>query len=410
MIELSDAQAFVHSRISVLEPEEYAVARARGCVIAATVRAQEAVPGFANSSMDGFALRARDTVEGGVRLRVVDSLRAGEVSSVVVGAGQAVRIMTGAALPEGADCVCMIEEATVEGSDVVIARTLTPGAYVRGVGEDTEVGQVLFSPGDVLSAAGVGVLAGQGVTSVAVHPRARVGVLSTGHELVTGAGPLGPGQIRDLNRPMLLALVREAGFVAVDLDVADDTPEDITRALRGAITACDAVITTGGVSVGDVDFVKTVLAELGGDDARWMQVAIKPAKPFAFAVVGPRRVPVFGLPGNPVSTRVSFELFVRPALRARAGHRVLERPTLDAILDVALERPADDKIHLVHVRVAWGDDGALHVTDAMRRGSHLLHAVAAANALAVVPTDARAHAGERVRVIVLDTDSLGAAP
>jgi molybdenum cofactor synthesis domain-containing protein len=304
----------------------------------------------------------------------------------------------------------MLEETSVDGDVVTIARALRPGDYVRQIGEDTAVGQTLFSPGDEVSAAGVGVLAGQGFAAVLVHPRPRVGVLSTGNELVAGSGPLGPGQIRDLNRPLLRALLEESGCIAVDLGTARDTREAVTDALRRGVDQCDAVISTGGVSVGDVDFVKLVLQELGGEDARWMQVAIKPAKPFAFAVVGPRRTPVFGLPGNPVSTRVSFEMFVRPALRALAGHRVRERPTLDAVLDTPLERTADGKVHLVHVRVQWGDGGGLHVTDAMRRGSHLLHASAGANALAVVADGATRAVGDRVRVMILDADSLGVAP
>lgn len=410
MIDAREAQRFVLERVRVLAPAPWPIESARGCVVAAPVVAREAIPGFANSSMDGYALRASDVAAPGARLRVSDAVHAGDVASRPLAAGHATRIMTGAPLPEGADCVCMLEETSVDGDVVTIARALRPGDYVRQIGEDTAVGQTLFSPGDEVSAAGVGVLAGQGFAAVLVHPRPRVGVLSTGNELVAGSGPLGPGQIRDLNRPLLRALLEESGCIAVDLGTARDTREAVTDALRRGVDQCDAVISTGGVSVGDVDFVKLVLQELGGEDARWMQVAIKPAKPFAFAVVGPRRTPVFGLPGNPVSTRVSFEMFVRPALRALAGHRVRERPTLDAVLDTPLERTADGKVHLVHVRVQWGDGGGLHVTDAMRRGSHLLHASAGANALAVVADGATRAVGDRVRVMILDADSLGVAP
>ncbi len=407
MITLEGAQGIVLSAIDVLAPAPCAVADARGCVLAAPVFATEAVPGFANSAMDGFALRASDTAPGGARLRIVDTVRAGDVSSLTLAPGHAMRIMTGAPLPAGADCVCMIEETTSEGEFVAIARALSPGDAVRQVGEDSRIGQELFAPGDVLSAAGLGVLKGQGVRSVLVHPLARVGVLSTGNELRSDDGPRAAGQIRDRNRPMLRALLEESGCDPVDLGSAKDTREDITRALQHALLECDAVVTTGGVSMGDVDFVKVVITELGGEDAHWMQVAIKPGKPFAFGVLGPRRVPVFGLPGNPVSTRVSFEMFVRPALRARSGHRVLERPTLAARLDAPLQRHPDGKLHLVHVRVAWGSDATLHVVDTMRHGSHLLHAVAKANALAFVP-DGPLDAGDLVRVMLLDTDSLGA--
>jgi len=408
VIELPEAQAFVLDRVRALDARECEVSAALGCVVATPVVAREAVPGFVNSSMDGFALRSGDTADGGARLRVTGALLAGDVATRALATGEAMRIMTGAPLPPGADCVCMIEEVTLDEDVVGIPRSIEPGEFVRHVGDDIAVGQTLFSPGDVLHAPAIGVLAGQGLTSVLVHPRPRVGVLSTGNELTDEHVPLAPGQIRDLNRPLLLAMLEESGMTPVDLGIARDTHEAITAALARGVRECDAVISTGGVSVGDVDFVKVVLGELGGVDARWMQVAIKPAKPFAFAVVGERRTPVFGLPGNPVSTRVSFELFVRPALRALAGYRDIERLALDAVLDAPLERPPDDKLHLVHVRVAWGPDRRVHVIDASRRGSHLLHAIVAANALAFVAPDSPRAAGDLVRVMILDPDSLGA--
>ncbi len=408
MIELGEAKAFVLGSVGALEPRDVAISEACGCVVAESVVAVEAVPGFTNSSMDGFALRSGDTARGATRLSVVGSIHAGDAPTRHLESGQAMRIMTGAPLPSGADCVCMIEETVVDEAGVVIPRTIAAGEFVRRAGDDIAVGRVLFSPGDVLNPSSVGVLAGQGLPTVRVRPRPRVGVLSTGNELVSTGEALAPGQIRDLNRPLLLALLDESGFTPVDLGNARDTPDAIAESLRHGVASCDAVVTTGGVSVGDVDFVKLVIAELGGDDARWMQVAIKPGKPFAFSVVGPRRVPLFGLPGNPVSTRVSFELFVRPALRKMAGHRVIERLAMDAVLDEALEKPSDGKVHLVHVNIGWGDDGRVHVVDARRRGSHLLNAVAGANAIAVVIEGTSFDVGDVIRVIVLDPNSLGA--
>lgn len=410
MMDLAEARELVLSRVRPVEPATLPVAQVRGRVVAQQVVARENIPGFVNSSMDGFAVRASDTLGGAARLRVVDAVLAGATSSLVVESGQAVRIMTGAPLPAGTDAVCMVEEALLEGTEVTINRVLQPGDYVRQIGDDTREGQELFVPGDVVSASGVGVLAGQGVTSLEVYPRPRVGVLSTGDEVVDHGGPLAAGQIRDLNRPMLLALIEESGCVAVDLGLARDTREEITRAISLAVGDCDAVVTTGGVSVGDVDFVKVALADLAPDAAFSLRVAMKPGKPFAFAVVGPRAVPVFGLPGNPVSTRVSFEMFVRPALRRRAGYATLERLSFHAVLDEPLERALDGKVHLLHVSVAWGVDGRPHVLDIARRDSHLLHAVSRANALAVVPEVGRLETGSTVRVIVLDTDSVGATP
>jgi molybdenum cofactor synthesis domain-containing protein len=268
---------------------------------------------------------------------------------------------------------------------------------------------VLVVAGDELSPATLGVLAGQGIASLRAYRRPRVGVLSTGNELARSLGPLGAGEIRDVNRPLLLALVKESGWVPVDLGIVHDDYASIKQRLSDGVDDCDAVVSTGGVSVGDLDHVKTVIGELGGTSARSMQVAIKPGKPFAFAVAGVRRVPVFGLPGNPVSTRVSFELFVRPSLRLLAGHRVLERPIMNMVLDSALPRKKDGKIHLVHVVARVHDDGVVHAERAIRHGSHLLSAVAEANALAIVPEGDGLAAGDVVRAMILDADQLSAS-
>jgi molybdopterin molybdotransferase len=248
----------------------------------------------------------------------------------------------------------------------------------------------------VLTPGHLGVLASVGVDRIAVHRRPRVGVLSTGDELVT-SGPLGRGQIRDSNRPTLLALVREAGFEAVDLGVAADDEVSVTSAIERAVASCDAVLTSGGVSMGDLDYVKVVLDRIG--DMRWMQIAIKPAKPFAFGLVG--EVPVFGLPGNPVSSMVSFELLARPALRRMAGHTELHRLSIDAVAPDGLRRSVDGKIHLARV-VARQQGGTWVVRSAGGQGSHQLAAMAAANALAVLPDGDGIEPGGSVPVLLLD--------
>ena len=409
MIPLDEAKRFVLEGIVALPPRALPLEEALGCVVAEQIVAKESVPGFTNSSMDGFALRAHDTASGSVRLTITDAVMAGDVSSLRLGAGEAMRIMTGAPLPDGADSVCMIEEAVVEDDATVrIPRVIARGEHVRYPGDDIRAGQLLLTRGTELNAPNVAVLAGQGFTSAVVHARPRVGVLSTGNELSRSSGPLAPGQIRDTNRPLLLALLRQSGFTAVDLGVAEDTHEAITRHLAEGVAQCDAVISTGGVSVGDVDHVKHVIGELGGDHARWMQVAIRPGKPFAFGVVGAARTPVFGLPGNPVSTRVSFELFVRPALRTLAGHEHVERLSVHAMLDVVVPPARDGRLHLVHVSARMLDDGLVHVRSAARPGSHLLHAVADANAIALVPEGVRSDVGDTLRVIVLDAEALSA--
>jgi molybdopterin molybdotransferase len=240
---------------------------------------------------------------------------------------------------------------------------------------------------------------------VLVVRRPRVGVLSTGDELVDGPVPLGPGQIRDSNRPTLCALVAQAGFEAVDLGTARDDESVIESALRDGVATCDALITSGGVSMGDLDYVKVVLDRIG--DMRWMQISIKPAKPLAFGTVprpsgGEReeRVPVFGLPGNPVSSAVSFELFARPGLRKMAGHSSLVRPAVRVTAGEPLRRSHDGKTHFVLV-AAVIEDCRWVVRSAGGQGSHQLAGLAAANALAVLPDGDGVDAGAEVEVLLL---------
>jgi molybdenum cofactor synthesis domain-containing protein len=361
----------------------------------------EAVPPFANTAMDGYAVRAEDTAGAPVRLLVVGTLSAGSAPDVEVRAGETVRIMTGAPIPPGADAIVMVERTSAadDGSAVLIEVEASPGDHVRRAGDDLSAGQAVFEPGDELTAGHLGVLASLGFERVRVVPPARVGVLSTGDELVTGPAPLRPGQIRDSNRPTLLALVREAGCVPVDLGTVGDDETAIRRAVEDGLARCDALVTSGGVSVGDFDYVKAVLDDLGRMD--WWQVAVKPAKPLAFGVVGGR--PVFGLPGNPVSSMVSFELFARPALRQMMGHAQLLRPEVVAVADEPFRRRPDGKVHLARVVATHGDDGRYHLRSSGGQGSHLLRAMSLANALAVLPDGTGVEAGGTVDVILLRT-------
>lgn len=408
MISYEEARHFVLQDLDPLAPNDFALNDALGLVIAKAVHAREPSPSFANSAMDGFALRAEDSAKGEVRLKIVSSIFAGDLGTSTVRSGEAARIMTGAPLPDGADSVCMREEAAVDadGDTVLIHRTVRPGEFVRLVGDDVTVGQELVGIGSVVGPALLGVLASQGVARVVAHPRPRVGVLSTGNELTDSLDDLAAGKIRDANRPSLLASLARSGFTPVDLGIAGDTPGAISEAITRGLRTSDAIISTGGVSVGDADFVKSVLKELVGDGASSMQVAIRPGKPFAFAIDPSSGVPIFGLAGNPVSTLVGFELFVRPALRRLAGHSVLDRPTADMILDVPLARRRDGKLNLVHVNAGFHSDGRLHVKSASRLGSHLLHAIAHANAIAIVPDGDGLSAGQEVSAMIIDTDGL----
>jgi len=389
-----------------------AVGDASGHVLAEPVRATEPVPPFTNSAMDGYAVRAADTVAPPTRLRVVDSLMAGDDAQIFVSAGESVRIMTGAPLPPGADAVCMVELTRVEegGSIVVVQESVNAGTHVRNAGDDIEAGDEVFGPGTDLGPAHMGVLASLGVDSLLVRPRPVVGVLSTGDELTTSTGPLAPAKIRDANRPALLSRLGADGFGTVDLGTVGDDETALAALLEEAATRCDALVASGGVSVGDRDVVKTVLQKLGGTMTRSMQIAIKPAKPFAFSVLETTGTPVFGLPGNPVSALVSYELLVRPALRAMAGCTVLDRARLAAVADVDLPRSRDGKLHLVRVTARTVEDGVLRVRSSGGQGSHMLRAMADSNALALLPDGDGVHAGERVEVLLLDADRVPASP
>jgi molybdenum cofactor synthesis domain-containing protein len=396
-----DVRAHVLRHAPPLEAVESPVADALGTVAAGDVVAAEYVPPFANSAMDGFAVRADDVRAVPVSLDVITTIAAGDdPTDVSVAPGQAARIMTGAAMPAGADAVVMIEE-TDGGPDtrVEIRRTVGPGDFVRQAGEDVKPGDVLVVAGDRLNPARVGLLAAAGCISVAVVPRPRVGVLSTGDELVPAGQPLRPGQIRDSNRALLVGLLSEGGFDAVDLGVASDDRDAIAGALREATSRCDAVLTSGGVSVGDFDFLAPVLAGLG--EVWKYQIAIKPAKPFVFGVTG--GTPVFALPGNPVSAAVSFELFARPALRQMAGCRAddLLQPVVRAVAAEPLARRADGKTHYVRVVTRWQADGRLSVRSAGGQGSHVLSALAASDALAVLPDGDGVGQGDDVDVLLL---------
>jgi molybdopterin molybdotransferase len=399
LVPLEEVRAAVLRECVPLNPRAVPLEEALGCVTATALEAEELVPPFDNTAMDGFAVRAADTAAAPVELKVVGTLAAGAAPDVEVGAAQAVRIMTGAPIPPGADAVVMVERTHTDddGATVVIEQAASAGDHIRRAGDDLRPGQVVVEAGTVVGPAHLGVLASLGYQRVPVFPRPRVGVLSTGDELVEGPVELRPGQIRDSNRPTLLALIRQSDFAAVDLGLIGDDEAAIADAVGTGLETCDALVTTGGVSVGDFDYMKAVLDRLG--TMRAWQVAIKPAKPFAFGVIAGK--PVFGLPGNPVSSMVSFELFARPALRQMGGHRRLFRPEAEAVADEALRRRPDGKLHLVRVIARRDGDDGWRVRPAGGQGSHQLWAAANANALALVPDGDGVDAGRDVRIVFI---------
>ena len=375
-----------------------------GRVVAQDVVATEFIPPFANTAVDGFAVRAQDVTTAGVELEVLGVIGAGHVAEYEIGAGQSARIMTGAPMPRGADAVVMIEDATELGATRV--RCNKPAKVsdaVREIGEDVCAGDIVFKSGEVINAAGVGVLASINARKVLSYPKLRVAMLSTGDELVTDGSDLKPGQIRESNLTMLSEMISATGCEVINLGIIADDEATLEAKLREVATRCDAIVTSGGVGQGDFDIVKIVLSRIA--DMKWMQMAIKPAKPFAFGKLttsDSRVIPIFGLPGNPVSSMISFELLARPSLRKMMGHtQNLTRPTVRAIVDAPMKRKQDSKVHFMRVFGAFGDDGRLHVRDTGPQGSHQLAATAQANGLAMVPDGQGLPIGAEVEVMML---------
>ena len=407
MISFEAARAHVLERCHPLAPRALALDDALGCVLAQPVAAAEDVPPFANSGMDGYAVRAADVADAApdrpVRLRVAGTIAAGQGPHTRVEPGTAVRIMTGAPVPPGADAIVMVERSTRVGDhEVDLTLAVAAGTHVRAAGGDLRAGDEVLAGGTLLHPAHLGVLASANVRRPVVVPRPVVGVLSTGDELVDDGGPLAPGQIRESNRPTLVAACRAFGVDAVDLGTVPDDRDAIAAALTAAAASCDAVVSSGGVSMGDFDLVKVVLDQLA--DMAWMQVAIRPAKPFAFGLLG--ATPVFGLPGNPVSSLVSLALLGVPGLRSLAGRADLDLPEVTATAGPGLTRRPDGRTAYLRVRAEWDGVGFVAAPVAAQ-GSHQLAASSGANALAVLADGPGAAEGEPVRLVLL-RDPFGA--
>lgn len=390
---LEEARSEVLSSVPLLGTERVTIRESLGRVLADDVISPEDVPPFANSAMDGFAVRGADVVAAGSVLEVIGDLPAGFQTDLVVGPGEAIRIMTGAPIPAGADTVVRVEETLSEGSKVTVNAAVDAGTAVRPAGGDVSRGQTVFTAGTRLTPMHVGVLATVGVAEPEVFARPRVAFMSTGDELTPIGEALAPGAIRDSNRPMLLALLEETGVETIDLGIVPDDPEALRVALdRGA--EADVVISTGGVSMGDYDVTKLVLQ---GDAAvDFWQVAIQPAKPFAFGRIGSALF--FGLPGNPVSVLVSFEQFARPALLRMQGARAVLRPRLVARAGETLDTDPEKTV-FVRVRVEGLAEGEPTVVKSGGQASNALSATATADGFAVVPKGTgTVAAGEEVSV------------
>jgi len=377
---LESARSEVLTSVDLLDSEQVPIWEADGRILAVDVFAPDDVPPFPNSAMDGFAVRSLDVVSPGSILEVLGDLPAGTVTEVEIGPGEALKIMTGAPMPPGADTVVKVEDTTSDGSKVVINTAVEAGTSVRPAGGDVVSGQLVVAKGTRLTPMHVGVLATIGVGHPEVARRPQVAFMSTGDELAPPeTAQLDPGAIRDSNRPMLKALLEEARVDLIDLGTVPDDPTLLRGALEQGSTA-DFLVSTGGVSMGDYDVTKLVLE----DDARvgFWKIAIQPAKPFAFGRVG--RALFFGLPGNPVSVLVSFEQFLRPALLASQGASAILRPQMVAVTTEDFDTDPEKTV-FVRVVVEGLEEGMPRVTKSGSQSSNVLSAAAAADAFAVVP-------------------------
>jgi molybdopterin molybdotransferase len=394
MLQVEEALEQILSRVAPLGVEQVELMASLRRVLAEPVVSRRDIPPWSNSSMDGYAVRAEDTGPGAA-LRVVAHIAAGAPPSVTIGPGEAARIFTGAPLPAGADSVIPQEDVQREGGTVVLGRAVTAADFVRPLGEDVRSGEVVLEPGVAIGSAEIGLLATLGYARVRVYRRPRVAVLSTGDELAELGTEPGPGQIPNTNSYSLVAQLIETGAIPMNLGIARDRLEDI-RARLAAGRAADVLISSAGVSVGEHDFVKEAFTELGASLHLWL-VSMRPGKPITFGSLGSR--PVFGLPGNPVSAMVTFELFVRPALRKMSGHRTLTRPTVRARALAPIANPGARRGYL---RVTLTRDGdALGAQLTGDQGSGILRSMVMADGLAVVTPDTVIATGAPVDVIPL---------
>ena len=399
MLPVEEALERILAEIARLEPEQIALPEAAGRVLAQSIASQEEVPPFANSAMDGYALRSSDTLSASEhaprRLRLVGIVQAGRVAERPVEDGEAMRILTGAPVPPGATAVIQQELTETGDGWVEVREPVAQGNNIRHAGEDIRRGTVVLAEGALIGSAEIGVLASLGVTRVTVYRRPVVAILATGDELVEIDQPLLPGQIHNSNSYLLAAAVTRAGGIARSLGIARDQVEELRAKLQAAQEA-DLIVTSGGVSVGDYDLVKDIMREQGTID--FWRVNLRPGKPLAFGKLG--RTPLLGLPGNPVSAAVTFELFARPVLRKMQGFAQVLRPQVQARLLHNMQESGNRR-HYVRAHVTL-QDGVFVARTTGAQDSHILTSMVSANALLVIPENTPPmQAGEMVQALLL---------
>ena len=404
MLTVEEARKRMLDTVSVSATEKRGILDCLGHVLAEDICAEEHIPPFDNSAMDGFAVIAEDvrgaSEETPVSLAVIESIAAGYAPAKRIESGQAARIMTGAMMPAGADAVVMQEVTKFDGEQVQIAEAVEEAENVRFTGESVRSGDRVMSSGKLLRPQECSMLASLNRSEVLVHSRPRVAVVSTGDELTPLGNALEPGKIRDSNRYGICAQLQEAGCIPIDMGIARDDESETERIFRDGLNRADALITSGGVSVGEHDVVKTVLAKLG--EINFWRVAMKPGKPQAYGIADGK--PIFGLPGNPVSSLVVFELFVRPALLKMAGHSNPFRPAFKAKLEEAVANK-DKRTNFMRAIITQVE-GEYYAKTTGPQGSGILYSLVLANGFIVIPPGVCLNSGDEVEAQFLG-DGIG---
>lgn len=396
MLTLAEAQQTVLTH-AILQPGlRVPLDQSLNQVLASDIESPVAIPPFANSAMDGYAIHTTAQTDYPCQLPVIGTATAGHIFGEPLPPGQAIKIMTGAQVPSETTAVVPWEDTRPKANAIEILSQPHPGQHIRQAGEDFTQGTQLMRQGQILTPTAIGLLATIGLPEVWIYAPVKVGILATGSELLPVTAPvLEPGKIRDSNSYTLAALVQQAGGIVKRYGIVPDKPEQIERLLAQAITDVDMLITSGGVSVGEHDYVQEVLKNLGFEPVFW-KVAIKPGKPILFGTLSQKLV--FGLPGNPGAAVTGFEQLVWPALRKMMGHQQLFKPTLEATLTHAIAHPGGGRLHLVRCHLRQHLHG-WEVTALPHQGSGNLFTVMQANA--VVPVDTSIPAGQSVQVQVL---------
>lgn len=409
MTTVDDALDTILGSIQVLATEPTSLHAALGRVLGESVTAQAPLPSFDNSAMDGFAIKTSDvrgaSFEHPAWLRIVGEVAAGRPWDRTLEHGEAVRIMTGAPVPQGAEAVIRIEDAVVDGDRAGFGVAARPGEHIRQAGEDVPAGQGVLRSGMPLTAGRIQMAAALGYPTLLTFRAPRVAILSTGDELVEVSARLAPGMIRNSNAYGLYAQVLACGAIPVPLGIAKDTREDTEAMIRRGLESADVVVSSGGVSMGDYDYVAEVVSTLGS--VHITAIAQQPGKPLTYATLSGK--PYFGLPGNPVSTAVCFEVYVRPALRKLMGHTAWFRPVVSARLQASVQSPKGKRSFLRVVVESVPEGYAARLTGP--QGSGIIHSLVHANALAVVP-EAIEHlvAGDLVDVMLIEQPEVTPCP